>query len=90
MSYEKFCSLTFLACLSTYSYFLLATVVINYNQLGLKLLAPILAMGLIGAEYEAFYAVVNIKKYVYFSPIGWLTSISSYRLMPMQYLLNTT
>ena len=46
LTYENYCGINILAFLTTYSYTLFAAIAIPHNQIGIKLLTPVMLIGI--------------------------------------------
>jgi hypothetical protein len=79
ITYEQNCYVNFLAYLGVYSYCLLIAVILQYRQIGLKILSPLFIFALLCLQ--SFYLLFNIDldKLTYSSPVGWIVTISCYR-----------
>jgi hypothetical protein len=82
ITYEQNCLMNFLCYLSVYSYCLFFAVLIQHNQIGLKLLSPFIVVGIVCILQPTYMILIDMKKLILISPIGWILNISSYRELP--------
>jgi len=70
-----------MAYLSTYSYFLFASIPLSHNQIGRKLLTPIMFIGISGVLSPASIEASS-NLFYQISPTGWLVYLISYNFFP--------
>ena len=78
LTYENYCGINILAFLTTYSYTLFAAIAIPHNQIGIKLLTPVILMGIYGILLP-YFITQNAQRFYLISPTGWLIHITSYK-----------